>query len=500
MDVAETISGIAETYSRGTYQGICVADGWGLSIKVERGHLIVSDGVGPHRRVRTYARATHGLTRLVVLGTAGMLTLDSLRRCIDLDIPVLVLDRHGVPLLASAPRVTDDARLRRAQAKAPEGPLGLDLAKVLLKAKITGQAHTLGATFVEVGTLDPSLASLDCATTIDECRAAEALGASAYFGAWCGDHVTPMFRPRDRSDVPSHWLTFEGRRSCLKSASSNRGAERPLNALLNYAYALLESEAVLACAAVGLDPGLGVVHQDARGRASFALDLMEPARPLVDQLILELVSSRTFKASEFLEDGKGHCRLRAPLTHELTELVLPKVREWVAPYAEKCAHMIGNAAVGKYIPSTPLTSARLRSAQTVIKARKTATQRPPVARQVAPYSCPDCASPVTNPRHVLCPACQLKKGHTPSVRQSRGRAISARKQALRSTTDALGAPLDREWYRSTILPYLPRHKLSAIQSATGHSKSTASSIRSGQHIPSSSTWPALLLLTQEPSS
>lgn len=42
--------------------------------------------------------------------------------------------------------------------------------------------------------------------------------------------------------------------SVLASAVQNRKAERPVNALLNYLYALVEVEAILACQAVGPTP------------------------------------------------------------------------------------------------------------------------------------------------------------------------------------------------------------------------------------------------------
>ncbi len=80
---------------------------------------------------------------------------------------------------------------------------------------------------------------------------------------------------RDQGDLersPPYRTRFEGRSSVLATMRSNRKAERPVNAILNYLYALLEAEAILACHVVGLDAGLGLVHSDARGRASFALD------------------------------------------------------------------------------------------------------------------------------------------------------------------------------------------------------------------------------------
>jgi CRISPR/Cas system-associated endonuclease Cas1 len=60
--------------------------------------------------------------------------------------------------------------------------------------------------------------------------------------------------------------------------------------MLNYLYALLESEARLALAALGLDPGIGVLHNDTRTRDSLACDLMEPVRPQVDAYLLDWLS------------------------------------------------------------------------------------------------------------------------------------------------------------------------------------------------------------------
>jgi CRISPR-associated protein Cas1 len=42
-----------------------------------------------------------------------------------------------------------------------------------------------------------------------------------------------------------------------------------------------------------LDPRLGIVHADAKGRQSLALDLMEPVRPEVDAFVLDMIERRT---------------------------------------------------------------------------------------------------------------------------------------------------------------------------------------------------------------
>jgi len=76
---------------------------------------------------------------------------------------------------------------------------------------------------------------------------------------------------------------------------SPRLAANPPNAILNYLYAMLESEARLAAAALGLDPGLGVLHVDVQARDSLACDLMEPARPQIDAYLVDWITRQPLR-------------------------------------------------------------------------------------------------------------------------------------------------------------------------------------------------------------
>ena len=84
--------------------------------------------------------------------------------------------------------------------------------------------------------------------------------------------------------------------------NSPRLASNPPNAMLNYLYAVLESESRLALAALGLDPGLGVLHNDTRNRDSLACDLMEICRPKCDAFLLHWLQTEVFRKSDFWED------------------------------------------------------------------------------------------------------------------------------------------------------------------------------------------------------
>jgi CRISPR-associated endonuclease Cas1 len=503
-DVTDSMVALAETYSRPDAASVCVADGFGVRVVVERGALEVHDGIGPHRRTRRYDRATHGLRRLVILNAAGIVSLDALRWCANLGVGVVVFGRDGSAELTSTPRLTDDARLRRTQALAPFEPYGLEVARWLMSRKIMGQGKLVLRRFDDAVTAetigDLALAS-EGVETIEELRQLEASAAALYFGAWSGrTECAPMFATKDRRRIPPHWSRYEGRRSVLASAASNRKAERPVNAILNYLYSLVEAEAILACQVVGLDPGLGIVHADAKGRQSLALDLMEPVRPEVDGFVLDMVERRTFRKAEFTETADGHVRLLAPLTHELAE-TMPQWAKSLGPIAEHVAHVFGKAMDGTYSAATPLTSRRHRDAQAVVKARKVEAtrraaagrvlQRPPAQSAVlALWTCPDCGGAVTNSRHVRCEACiSADPAQVPEIRGRRGAAIAARKRALTEWNQANpGMVYDPELFRREIVPRLRTVPLAEIMEAAGCCKASASDYRRGKRTPHVSTW------------
>lgn len=64
------------------------------------------------------------------------------------------------------------------------------------------------------------------------------------------------------------------------------------NAHLNYGYAILRSMVARAIASSGLHPSLGIFHRNKYNAFCLADDIMEPYRPFVDQLVLEMLSSK----------------------------------------------------------------------------------------------------------------------------------------------------------------------------------------------------------------
>jgi hypothetical protein len=201
--------------------------------------------------------------------------------------------------------------------------------------------------------------------------------------------------------VPNHWRAFTVRVSPLnRSGHAPRNAADPVNALLNYGYALGEAEARLAALAVRLDPTLGVIHTDQKARDSLALDLLEPLRPVVEDHVLRLLGARTFRVDDFAETREGRCRILPPLTHQLAELLLPALARAAAHPAEAIAHALAHNSPAKIDLRTPLSRANTTRAQTRGQ-RSEHRQSTPTASMRK--TCQRCGADLYGSARKLCP-------------------------------------------------------------------------------------------------
>src|SRR5262249_49722981 len=64
-------------------RGVSTLYGYGSNARVERGHLVLDDGIGADRSQARRSRVGPGLERFVVIGTDGMVSLAALRWLAD---------------------------------------------------------------------------------------------------------------------------------------------------------------------------------------------------------------------------------------------------------------------------------------------------------------------------------------------------------------------------------------------------------------------------------
>src|SRR5215469_8066775 len=120
--------------------GVVTLCGYNIKVRVDRGHLLLDDGIGADRRHFRLSRVGHGLRRLVVIGSDGFLSLAALRWLADQKASLVFLERDGRVLTTTNPVHPSDARLRRAQALAHSSGTALRIAQELVRRKIAGQA------------------------------------------------------------------------------------------------------------------------------------------------------------------------------------------------------------------------------------------------------------------------------------------------------------------------------------------------------------------------
>src|SRR4051794_12754105 len=121
---------------------IIVAAGYGVKIYVERGHLVVHDGIGRKRDTRRFNRATGKLDRLVVIGHTGFVTLEALRWVKDVGAAFVQIDADSsVVAMSVSERYSSSRHLRRAQVLAAESEVGRRELTRLLRTKLIEQAR-----------------------------------------------------------------------------------------------------------------------------------------------------------------------------------------------------------------------------------------------------------------------------------------------------------------------------------------------------------------------
>jgi CRISPR-associated protein Cas1 len=154
---------------------------------------------------------------------------------------------------------------------------------------------------------------------VSELRLLEARSAVAYFRAWYATSL--LWRTSVRHPIPDEWRTV-GPRFTRVYATGSCNASHPVNAILNYTYAVLQSQVQIRLVAEGYDPMLGVMHADRDGAPAFVFDMMEPERPKVDRAVLAFLRSEALHPADFTIREDGVVRLQPELARHIAKLTM----------------------------------------------------------------------------------------------------------------------------------------------------------------------------------
>jgi CRISPR-associated endonuclease Cas1 len=472
--------------------GVLTIHGFGVRVRMQSGHLEIEDGIGPERHTIRLARVNHNLRRLVCISDDGFVTLSALKWLSDIGASFVMLDRTGKVLFVTGPTASSDSRVRQAQSLALGNGSALLISRELISAKLRGQENLVRDKLKNSAMADIIAGfsgRLAEAENLDAVRLLEAHTAVAYWNVW---RDVPILWPKsDVRRVPAHWHTFGNRASPITGGP--RLAVNPPNAILNYCFALLESETRLASVALGLDPGIGFLHPARAYRDSLALDVMEAVRSEIERWLYQWITTEPLCRADFHETGSGNCRLMSSLCSQLSETA-PTWGRLVAPWAELVAQKLSSGIRGKPVIATRLTQRNKREVKNAVM--------PSVAQPRPEHLCGNCGAKIPRGKKEC-----LKCWKRETVKEfSAGRKLAQSPEAIAKRADTmlkhrkrirewkpsdLPAWLTRDVYVNRVRPALASIPKSRIRSELGLSEPYASYIQEGRRIPHPRHWQAL---------
>ena len=277
--------------------------GHGASLRVENGALVIRDGFTHYPQSRAEHRLFAGdranPSRVVVLDGSGSLTFAVLSWLFDQGIALIRIRWTGdVEVIAGGRGYAGDlAKVDWQRRTKGDDTARLAFANDLIRRKLAGSLETLAIH------VSPSKRR-DVAERVHR----EAIVKLQWTG---------------KRTVPPQWQDYRSRSSFALNGMKpcNRAASHPINAMLNYGYAVRMAQLQVEAIAEGYDPTIGILHHGKKGNAAYAFDLIEPERPRVDAAVLKFIGENTFAVADFTLNRDGICRLSPQLARAVASLI-----------------------------------------------------------------------------------------------------------------------------------------------------------------------------------
>ena len=308
-----------------------ILTGHGVSLRIDHGALVVRNGFTHYpQRVeeQRYFRGDRTLpSRIMVLDGSGSLSFDVLSWLSEQGVPLIRINWRGDVVTALGVGHATDPKRVAAQLETQRTGRALQTAISLIRAKISNSIETLSIALPHSSAREKAITQLHGHLSELTRRPPRSTGALlglegraglAYFNGW--QSLPLRWKGIGRHPIPYNWQTVGQRGTFARKKVGNRNASHPVNAIMNYAYAILESHVRIQVLSAGYDPTIGFLHVGRRGRPDFVLDLMEPLRPIVDRKVLEFVQTHAFHPADFTIRSDGVCRLNPEMARRIVLL------------------------------------------------------------------------------------------------------------------------------------------------------------------------------------
>lgn len=276
------------------------------------------------------------LKQIIILGK-GAVTFDAISLLAEANVDLIAIDWRGNIKYRLASKEHNNVQIKKQQYFSLNDSRSGYLAKKFIESKIKNQKATLGSLSRSRGGIEfletqkSKLDNLSKAIKDIKNRPSERI-RSEIFGieGLASQEYWQGFRYIIGDD-----LDFINR--------SGRGAPDIVNAMLNYAYAILASEVLKSLHMSGLDPYAGFLHSDLYGRTSLVFDVMEEFRQqIVDKSVLKLINLGQIEKDDFeIKNGfvyiGGDCRkllVKSILDKLNTEVTFNGIKKSYSDYIE----------------------------------------------------------------------------------------------------------------------------------------------------------------------
>jgi CRISPR-associated protein Cas1 len=291
---------------------------FGTSIFVEKRRLIVKNSL-ENKHFEFYPHQIDH-DSIVIDGHTGNITFEAMRWLMKHDISLILLNWNGNLLANTLPATPKSGKLRIKQyEKYLDGKTRMQIATSIVNQKIS---HTfnlfreLSNYYSEIDMmkieklfgLEKDNYSLQANKSINNLMNYEGRIATFYWNC-----LGAIFNKLS-SD-----FNFKSRKN--KSYSWNMNASDEVNALLNYGYAILESEVRKCINSIGLEPTVGFLHELADSKTPLVYDIQELFRWIIDLSVIQLLEEKKLKKADFIVTENYHIRLRESTANKLIEKI-----------------------------------------------------------------------------------------------------------------------------------------------------------------------------------
>ena len=279
--------------------------GFGTSINVDRQKLIITNRLKGTRLEFHPHKISHD--GIIIDGHTGNITFEAMRWLSKHNINLTLLNWNGQLLANVMPEQPKSGKLRVKQYKKYlDSTDRFEIALKIVQVKVEHSLNLLeqlsrfyeSVDFVKIRKsaekeelfllgIMKNGEKQDISKSIKQLMTYEGRIARIYH-----ENMTAIFNKLNSE------FNFTGRKN--KSNSRNYNASDEVNALLNYGYAILESEIRKEINSVGLDYSIGFLHEINQSRTPLVYDIQELFRWLIDVSVIQFLEEKKINKSDLI--------------------------------------------------------------------------------------------------------------------------------------------------------------------------------------------------------